>query len=288
MLVSQGVKAIIRPPRQVYQLGDIPQFNKIPGYGQILRIGFAVVSKRGYRMYGSFYEAPDAISGNPVVFYLHGNASNQLEGRFAVSLFVPLGISVSCFDFIGCGASEGDYVTLGHFEVDDTNTLIEQICDTFNCTKFAIWGRSMGAATAILYAAKYKTPKAIVADSSFTSLVDLAKQIAKQRLIPESIFNSLFPSIKEQILKQLDFDVDSLDIIEAVKQVTIPITFIHGEKDNFINPMNSQILYSLCPSNDKNLKIVKGSHNTDRSQSVLLDATTFICHHLGLDVEFEA
>jgi pimeloyl-ACP methyl ester carboxylesterase len=33
-----------------------------------------------------------------------------------------------------------------------------------------LWGRSMGAATALLYAAKYKGVKAIVSDNSFSDL----------------------------------------------------------------------------------------------------------------------
>lgn len=288
MLVSQGVKAIIRPPRMTYKLNALPQYNEIPGFGKVLRIGFAVNTKRDLRIYASFYEAPKPAKGNPVVFYLHGNASNQLEGRFCVSLFVPVGVHVCCFDFIGCGASEGDYITLGHYEVDDTKSVIDQVCQTFKCTKYALWGRSMGAATALLYASRYKGVSAVVSDSSFASLNDLLKQIAKSRNIPKSLYRSVMPHIHLQIKEKTNFDIYSLDILDETKNISCPVMFVHGKDDNFIDPKNSQILYSLCGSNEKKLRIVEGEHNTDRSEKNIIEATVFICHWFGIEVEFVA
>lgn len=287
MLTSQGVKAIIRPPRQKYSLSALPQQVEVPGFGKVLRINFAVETKRGFHMYASLYQAPEPHKPASCLFYLHGNASNQLEGRFAVSYFVPLGIHVCCFDFVGCGESEGDYVTLGHFEVQDTKTLIEQVCEIFEIKKFAIWGRSMGAVTAILYASRFKNAEAFVADSAFSSLTDICRTVSKSKYIPEPLFNAMMPSIRQQILIQTHFDINSLDILSAVKEVTCPAYFIHGRSDDFINPMNSQLLHSLCKSDQKILRIVEGGHNTDRPVDIILNATEFIALHLGVEVEFE-
>lgn len=38
-----------------------------------------------------------------------------------------------------------------------------------------LWGRSMGAATAILYAAKYRGIKAVISDNSFSDLTELVR-----------------------------------------------------------------------------------------------------------------
>ncbi|EAX93535.1 Clan SC, family S9, unassigned serine peptidase [Trichomonas vaginalis G3] len=286
MLVSQGVKAIIRPPRSHYNLNKMHQYNEIPGFGSVLRIGFPVNTKRNLRIYASFYEAPHPRPGNPVVFYLHGNASNQLEGRFCVSLFIPVGVHVCCFDYIGCGESEGKYVTLGYYEVDDTKSVIDQVRATFKCTKYALWGRSMGAATALLYAAKYHDVSSIIADSAFISITDLCRSVAKSKNIPDSLYNSLMPHIHQKIIEKTGFDINNLNILDEAKNITCPVIFVHGQDDDFICPSNSQSLYSLCGSNEKRLRIVEGKHNTDRSEASVVEATTFICHWFGFEVEF--
>ena len=46
----------------------------------------------------------------PCVIYLHGNQSSRTEALPIVNLLLPMDISVFCFDFSGCGMSEGEWV----------------------------------------------------------------------------------------------------------------------------------------------------------------------------------
>ena len=52
----------------------------------------------------------------PCVIYLHGNSSSRVEGLSAAKTLLPMDMTVFCFDFSGCGKSEGDWVTLGFKE----------------------------------------------------------------------------------------------------------------------------------------------------------------------------
>ena len=54
----------------------------------------------------------------------------------------------------GSGWSEGDYVTLGKREQDDLEVAIQYLRSSGTVTTIGLWGRSMGAVTAILYAHK--------------------------------------------------------------------------------------------------------------------------------------
>lgn len=54
-------------------------------------------------------------------------------------------------DFSGSGKSEGDYITLGINEEDDLNCAIGFLDEIFKFKEYAVWGRSMGAVTALLY-----------------------------------------------------------------------------------------------------------------------------------------
>lgn len=59
----------------------------------------------------------------------------------------------------------------------------------------------MGAATALLYAAKYKGVKAIVSDNSFSDLQELVNELSEDYLpiLPSFLVNTIMDSIQEYI-----------------------------------------------------------------------------------------
>lgn len=287
IVVSLAKKGIIRPSREKYKLKNMPHKFTIDGFGEITREDVSFQNLRGQAIVGSYYAAPSPIKGNPCVVYMHGNASNQLEGRFCVSLFLPIGISVFCFDFSGCGCSGGDYVTLGHYESQDAILAVQAIQDLYGCEKIAFWGRAMGAVTAFIIASTRKDIKAIVADTPFSSLAELCMRIAHEKKVPDGMYDKLWPKIREEILSETGFDVETLNIIDLASYCTTPTFFIHGSDDEFIPPSNSQILYDSLPTKEKEIHIVPGSTNDDRPQQLIKDATVFLAHWLGIDVEFD-
>ena len=108
-----------------------------------------------------------------MLLYLHGNSSSKLEST-SILKFIPQNFSLAAFDFLGCGQNqECDTISLGYRESMQVKSIVEYLrkqgCDVI------IWGRSMGAASALLYG----KAEIIVADSSFKSLRSLCKQVAK-------------------------------------------------------------------------------------------------------------
>jgi pimeloyl-ACP methyl ester carboxylesterase len=61
-------------------------------------------------------------------------------------------VAFACFDFSGSGLSEGEYVSLGYYESDDVEAVVSHLRRSKGFTEIALWGRSMGAVTALLYA----------------------------------------------------------------------------------------------------------------------------------------
>lgn len=51
----------------------------------------------------------------------------------------------------GSGLSAGEYVTLGALEVDDLAAVVDHLRSTGAVSTIGIWGRSMGAVTALMY-----------------------------------------------------------------------------------------------------------------------------------------
>jgi pimeloyl-ACP methyl ester carboxylesterase len=129
---------------------------------------------------------------NWLVLYLHGNSSSRLEATSIIK-FLPFRYSLAAFDFIGCGHNlEADTISLGHREAEQ----VESVVTFLEAARFKVilWGRSMGAATAL----KFGRSTAIVADSSFKSFRSLCKQVAKKnapKYVPTCLVSCLFPCV---------------------------------------------------------------------------------------------
>jgi hypothetical protein len=58
-------------------------------------------------------KGPTITAPVPCVVYCHGNSGNRCEGVEVMAALLVEGMAVFTFDFLGCGQSDGDYVTLG-------------------------------------------------------------------------------------------------------------------------------------------------------------------------------
>jgi pimeloyl-ACP methyl ester carboxylesterase len=78
------------------------------------------------------------------------------------------GITLVALDFSGSGRSEGEYISLGFYERDDVKTLIHHLRQSNKASAIGLWGRSMGAVTALMHADSDPTIACLVLDSAFT------------------------------------------------------------------------------------------------------------------------
>lgn len=102
-----------------------------------------------------------------------------------------------------------DTISLGYREAEQTRTVVEFLKS--KDYQVVLWGRSMGAATALLYG----KADFIVADSSFKSFKSLCKQVAKEhapKAVPNCMINCFFPCVfmklKKDIDKKANYDVE--------------------------------------------------------------------------------
>jgi hypothetical protein len=116
----------------------------------------------------------------------------------------------------------------------------------------------MGAATALLNG----KAELIVADSSFKSFKSLCKQVAKSNApVPNFMVTCIFPCVFSKLRWDIDkhaqYDVDELDVVEAVKNLNsnTVIIFLSGSNDRLVHKRNSEKLYEICPCKEKYIKI---------------------------------
>jgi len=277
-------KAIIRPPRDEYAVSDLgPKEFRLKGK-IFRRTDIQIKNKRGLVLECSHFEPIKRVADKlPCVIYLHGNCSSRVEALQAVEVLLPANISLFCFDFAGCGKSEGEYISLGWYERDDVEAVMEYLRSTDTVTSIGLWGRSMGAVTAIMHADRDPTIGGIVLDSPFADLKLLSEELVRSHTkIPKFIASGAMLLIRNTIKTKAKFDINDLVPMNHVEAGFVPAMFIAGKDDKFIDPHHSQDLFNKY-AGDKNIVFVEGDHNTMRPKYLIDSVTIFFYNALLVD-----
>ena len=260
-------KAVIRPNRDIYEDKDLGPEKFSLKKKWYKRTDFTIINKRNYKLACSFWEPFDEEREHPrlpCVIYLHGNSSSRCEVIPEVKYLLLRNITVFAFDFTGCGRSEGEYISLGWHEQEDVECVINYLRKSNKVSTIGLWGRSMGAVTALMYGSKDLSIAGLVLDSPFSSLKILIDELARERVnLPNFIINQALKLIKEIIKEKANFNMDDIEPINYAGKCFIPAYFCHAKGDTFVNIHHCKDLYNLY-AGDKNIVYVKGNHNTER------------------------
>lgn len=173
------------------------------------------------------------------VIHFHGNAQNiSTHVRFAEWLPAK-GYHLFVFDYRGYGQSEGSPTRPG-ITRDSVAALryVAERPETTPATLF-VWGQSLGG-TAVLQALLQSgvEVRAVLIDSTFSSHTAIASEKMRELpllLQPLRLFRPLFVS-------------SGLDANTALKQIDVPVAFLHGGADRVIPPHHSKTLHPLAPN----------------------------------------
>ena len=183
----------------------------------------------------------------PTILYLHGNDKNIGAARDlnTASRMHDMGYNLLMVDYRGYGKSTGGEPSEQKLYEDAESAwqyLIKQ--RVIPSEHVFIYGHSLGSAIAIELALHHSQAGGVIAESAFTSMVDMAKRQYKY-LPADMLVNQRF---------------DSLDKIGHLK---IPVLLIHGTWDRLIPYQMSQRLFESAPQ-PKYLKLIEGGeHGSD-------------------------
>ena len=279
-------KAIIRPTRDKYTMKDLGPYKFEINSKNYKRTDLTITNKHNIKLKCSFWEPFDEereYDQLPCVIYLHGNSSSRTEAIGQLKHLLPLNITVFAFDFYGCGKSEGKYISLGWYESDDVECVINYLKKTNKVNSIGLWGRSMGAVTALIYSSRDKNNlSAIVLDSAFYSLKKLIEELIEESIkIPNFIVNSMVKTLQNTILEKANFDINDIEPYLFAQKCSVPAFFCHGKDDSLINPHHCQDLYDIYPYKKK-IAYLNGDHNTTRTDEFKKSAALFFYHYLNL------
>lgn len=215
---------------------------------------------------------------------LHGNSSCRLGGLEIVTHAIPAGFSVFALDFAGSGLSDGKYVSLGFHEQGDIAAVVEYLRATDETASICLWGRSMGAVAALLYAqSDPASVNAMVLDSPFSSLPQLATELVDDGKlgVPKLAVRLVMRLIRRDIRNRAKFDMFKLKPIAKMSKCTIPAFFVVGSKDELVGPHHVTALYKQH-NGPNQLFQFPGGHNSPRPSDFFVQATQFLRVMIGL------
>jgi len=245
------------------------------------RTDFTLRTKRGYDLECSHWEPVERATDRiPVVIYMHGNSSARVEVIPQLSYLLSLGLAVFSFDFAGSGKSDGDYVSLGHYEREDLSCVVAHLRATNVVSTIALWGRSMGASTALMYGDRDPSIACMILDSPFSDLTQLCEELVEKGreqgiVVPNFVVNMAIRMLQGSVKKQAGFNIKSISPISHADKCFIPALFVAGEHDDFIKKHHSEQIHQVY-AGDKNLIIVEGDHNSPRPKFMFDSASIFL------------
>jgi dipeptidyl aminopeptidase/acylaminoacyl peptidase len=217
----------------------------------------------GLKLVGWFIPAENTTGPQPTVILLHGLSGNRGEMLSVAEAIVPAGYNAVLYDLRNHGDSEGEISTLGYLETEDVQAVIDELVqrDDVDAERIGLMGHSMGGIIAVRAAGRVPELKAVIAQSSFTSINDLAADF-----IPLLTGGSAMPFLSQMLDRLAGVPVTQVNSLSDLTSLEFPpLLYVHGDADAVVNISHSERLYEAT-RNTKDLYVVEGAGHSDIDQ----------------------
>lgn len=202
------------------------------------------------------------------IIVIHGYGCTQQNSWYIASVYLDMGYHVLTPDLRASGLSEGSFITLGVKESIDIADWARETAKRYPHAKIALHGISMGAATAMMTAARDDLPEnlvAVIEECGFSSAYDLlAIKLENSFDIPAY---PIMPIVDYRCENLADFSLQDAAPAKSLTRAKLPVLFIHGDKDVIVPPYMADILYRACRAPQKDLFVAKGGTHGAASQT---------------------
>ncbi len=222
---------------------------------------YEIRSYDGYILHAQMYSCGDTgkeqKESKKYIILIHGYTLNRYGELKYMPLYRELGYNCIVYDHRGHGLNEKAVCTYGIREGKDLMAVID---DTYRRFGEDIWlgltGESLGSATEIT-ALKYK-PRVhfLVNDCGFAEIVPIMQRGLARLHMPVWL---IYPASFACRL-MYGYSMTKARPIDSLKDNTVPICFIHGEKDSFITPDHS-VRMSKATKGYQELHIIKDAEH---------------------------
>lgn len=215
-------------------------------------------SERGERLHALYVRAAQPTGKTAVI--VHGYTDNAVRMLPIGYLYSrQLGCNILLPDLHAHGESEGEAVRMGWLDRLDVLRWMDTANELFgDSTRMVVHGISMGAATMMMVSGETLPAyvKCFVEDCGYTSVWDeFSGELKNQFGLPT------FPLLDVTSWLcglRYNWTFREASALEQVKKCTLPMFFIHGDKDDFVPTWMVHPLYEAKPA-PKELWLVPGA-----------------------------
>ena len=198
-----------------------------------------------------------ATEAERTVIALHGHRGARHHCVGIGAALWRRGANVLLFDHRGRGSSEGELVSLGHFETLDALAAVGYALSRAPEVPLGLIGYSMGAAVAVMAAARDERVGAMVADSPFASERGLVRHLLRRQI------GSLHGPVVALTERLLPYDPGKVEPLREVAKIApCACMFVHGLLDETCDPKDSVKLYEAA-GDPKELWLLEGAGHCD-------------------------
>lgn len=180
----------------------------------------------GVSLRGWYLESPGARATIVLVHDADGTRSDPEQGLLDLQRnYLRLGMNVLSFDLRGRGESEGDDDHLGAAELADVEVALAYARNRGPDFPLFLHGFGMGAALALIVAARHPEVSGVIADSPFASMRSHLRRTHRQWPAPVFLLATFIAR------HFLHADIDAVSPIRVIPELRQPVLYIHAEDD---------------------------------------------------------
>ena len=200
----------------------------------------------GLRLRGWLVPGRAATAGDRAIILLHGYPFDK-GNVLPLGDFLRGDYDLLYFDFRYFGESEGNLTTIGDREVEDLRAAVAFLRSR-GYQRIGVWGFSFGAAVALLSLEQGVDVEAMVADSSYADLAQMAEAYYGN-LGPLSWVLARFTDLWARIF--LGVAPRTVSPADAARDSTTPILLIHSRQDEQIGFRQALQIQAALAENPK-------------------------------------
>lgn len=204
-------------------------------------------SRYGYEVVARYYDSgvcngKESDHGK-IMVSLHGHNSCCVSQLKYLKMFLGLGYDVFIPDHRRSGSSGGDTVTFGAYEKYDVVDWIDVLKKEHPDAHIAVFGESMGAATAMMVGAMDERVDYIIEYCGYANFDGLMSRYVSSPALRKLVM----PTFRQVVKIAFKVDIKDCNALDAISKSSKPILMIHSKADKTVAFENFKMLSASRP-----------------------------------------